>query len=56
MSNNAYYKKFGFEPRKDIAFTRGSHPVLLTIMVREPQPISPGSFSSSKFKYDVFDL
>lgn len=36
--NNAFYKKFGFEYKKDISFERGPVPVKLDIMVREPQP------------------
>lgn len=37
--NNLYYKKFGFEVKKDIQLGGGggSPPVTLTIMVREPQ-------------------
>ncbi|KAI2637127.1 hypothetical protein GGS26DRAFT_588675 [Hypomontagnella submonticulosa] len=38
--NNAYYKKFGFEPKKDIYLGADSKsPVRLTIMVREPQKL-----------------
>jgi hypothetical protein len=37
-ANNAYYKKFGFEIRKEISLKRGASPVPLYIMVREPQP------------------
>lgn len=36
--NNAYYERFGFEPRKDIFLGRGAAAaVRLTIMVREPK-------------------
>ncbi|KEY71413.1 hypothetical protein S7711_05675 [Stachybotrys chartarum IBT 7711] len=38
LKNNAYYAKFGFEWKKDISFQRGGVPVVLYIMVREPQP------------------
>jgi hypothetical protein len=55
LSNNVYYKKFAFDVVRVIAFTRGSTPVHLTIMVREPQPQSPASFSSGKFN-KFFDL
>ncbi|KAI1409615.1 hypothetical protein F5Y13DRAFT_193119 [Hypoxylon sp. FL1857] len=38
--NNAYYKKFGFEAKKDVYFGADSKsPVRLTIMVREPQKL-----------------
>ncbi|KAK3323507.1 hypothetical protein B0T19DRAFT_401829 [Cercophora scortea] len=36
-SNNAYYKKFGFEIKRDVFLERGQAPVRLSIMVREPQ-------------------
>lgn len=36
-SNTRYYKRFGFEVKRDIALTRGPEPVELTIMVREPR-------------------
>jgi hypothetical protein len=52
QSNNAYYKRFGFEVKKDI-FLGGrmvsqrrntpSTPVRLTIMVREPRKPLPHS-------------
>ena len=35
-SNCKYYEKFGFELRKEIALSRGKHPIPLYIMVREP--------------------
>jgi hypothetical protein len=38
-ANNAYYCKFGFEVKIDISLDRGSSPVRLFIMVREPQPL-----------------
>lgn len=38
LKNNAYYQKFGFAVKKDIFLKRGPTPVLLSIMVREPQP------------------
>ena len=41
-ANNAYYEKFGFRVVRDIALTRGSEPVKLDIMVREPQPLKSG--------------
>lgn len=37
MANNAYYSRFGFELKRDIALIRGPVPVGLSIMVREPQ-------------------
>lgn len=37
-ANNAYYAKFGFEFKKNISFGGGRTPVVLSIMVREPQP------------------
>lgn len=39
LANNAYYRKFGFEVKKDIFLKRGLVPVQLSIMVREPQPV-----------------
>lgn len=39
-ANNAYYKKFGFEIKRDIFLERGPVPVRLSIMVREPH--APG--------------
>ena len=36
-SNTRYYKRFGFEVKREIALTRGPVPVELTVMVREPQ-------------------
>jgi hypothetical protein len=38
LKNNTYYAKFGFEMKRDISFKRGGVPVVLYIMVREPQP------------------
>ncbi|KAL1842071.1 hypothetical protein VTJ49DRAFT_6141 [Mycothermus thermophilus] len=35
-ANNAYYEKFGFRVQRDIYLQRGSAPVGLSIMVREP--------------------
>jgi hypothetical protein len=37
LANNAYYKRFGFEVRKDVVLERGDAPVRLSLMVREPQ-------------------
>ena len=34
-----YYRKFGFERKRDISLERGVAPVRLSIMVREPQPV-----------------
>lgn len=41
-SNTRYYKRFGFEVKREIALTRGPAPVELTIMVREPRPADLG--------------
>ena len=43
-SNTRYYKRFGFEVKREIALTRGPVPVELTIMVREPQAGGFGGF------------
>ncbi len=40
QANNAYYEKFGFEVKRDIFLERGSVPVRLSAMVREPR--APG--------------
>lgn len=40
QANNAYYEKFGFEVKQDIFLERGSVPVRLSAMVREPR--APG--------------
>jgi len=48
-ANTRYYKKFGFEAKKDITLTRGCSPVLLTAMVREPQPRNV-TYQSCKFQ------
>lgn len=37
LANNSYYRKFGFEVKRDIFLKRGLAPVRLSIMVREPQ-------------------
>ncbi|KAK4103597.1 N-acetyltransferase-like protein [Parathielavia hyrcaniae] len=37
LLNNAYYEKFGFEVKRDVFLERGSAPVRLSIMVREPR-------------------
>jgi ribosomal protein S18 acetylase RimI-like enzyme len=37
LINNAYYAKFGFEVKRDVFLERGSVPVRLSIMVREPR-------------------
>jgi GNAT superfamily N-acetyltransferase len=47
--NNAYYAKFGFEMKKDISFRRGGVPVVLYIMVREPQPLKLAYSASAIF-------
>lgn len=48
-ANNAYYEKFGFEVKRDISLERGSAPVRLSIMVREPRvPGSKGVYVGSK--------
>ena len=41
QANNAYYEQFGFEVKRDIFLERGSVPVRLSAMVREPR--APGS-------------
>lgn len=41
-SNTRYYKRFGFEVKREIALTRGPAPVELTVMVREPLPADLG--------------
>ena len=38
-ANTAYYSRFGFELKRDIALIRGPCPIGLSIMVREPQPV-----------------
>jgi GNAT superfamily N-acetyltransferase len=48
--NSAYYRKYGFELKKDIEFKRGATPVLLSIMVREPQPRKIAYSSPTKFQ------
>ncbi|KAI0132489.1 acetyltransferase [Xylariales sp. AK1849] len=40
LRNNAYYKNFGFEVKKDIFLGVGDGRVRLSIMVREPQTLS----------------
>ncbi|KAK0629728.1 acetyltransferase, partial [Bombardia bombarda] len=40
LANNAYYKKFGFEVKRDVFLKRGQAPVRLSIMVREPHSTS----------------
>lgn len=44
---NAYYAKFGFEVKRDVAFERGRDPVRLYIMVREPQAPKPAYATAS---------
>ncbi|KAJ2892791.1 putative gcn5-related n-acetyltransferase-like protein [Zalerion maritima] len=39
--NNGYYRQFGFEEKREVYLERGSEPVLLTIMVREPGTWGP---------------
>jgi len=36
-SNDVYYRKFGFDLKRDVCLGRGAAPVRLSIMVREPQ-------------------
>ncbi|KAF9881592.1 hypothetical protein CkaCkLH20_00738 [Colletotrichum karsti] len=36
LANNAYYRKFGFEYKREIQLTSGNTPVSLFVMVREP--------------------
>lgn len=44
LKNNSYYKKFGFEAKRDIYLGADSKsPVRLTIMVREPQKLLANS-------------
>ncbi len=38
----AYYEKYGFEHKLDIQLERGPEPILLHIMVREPQDVGKG--------------
>ena len=45
VANNAFYKKFGFQVKKEISFKRGRVPVKLDIMVREPQLPKPADAS-----------
>lgn len=42
LKNNGYYKKFGFEAKRDIYLGTGiaANPVRLTIMVREPRKLT----------------
>lgn len=54
-SNTRYYKRFGFEVKKDIVLTRGCEPVLLSAMVREPQPRDV-TYQSCKFQGRGQDL
>lgn len=35
-ANNVFYAKFGFEVKREITLKRGSNPVRLSAMVREP--------------------
>jgi hypothetical protein len=50
LKNNGYYKKFGFDFKKDISFKRGRTPVQLSAMVREPQPRKIAYSSPVKFQ------
>ncbi|KAJ4300307.1 hypothetical protein N0V88_002980 [Collariella sp. IMI 366227] len=48
QTNIAYYKKFGFEVKREISLGRGPAPVRLWIMVREPHaPSSKVTYTSS---------
>jgi len=50
-ANNVYYKKFGFELKKDIHLGTGDPaPVNLSIMVREPQSVRKITHSSAVVK------
>ncbi len=51
MVNNAYYKKFGFEIKRDIFLKRGPAPVCLSIMVREPRPSRKVAYPSTMKKF-----
>ncbi|KAF6809769.1 putative n-acetyltransferase [Colletotrichum sojae] len=56
LSNNAYYRKFGFEFKREIRLTGGGTSVSLFIMVREPVPRKTGIYSaviSSNIKMQV---
>ncbi|OIW32074.1 acetyltransferase [Coniochaeta ligniaria NRRL 30616] len=46
-ANNRYYRKFGFDVKRDISLTRGLAPVRLSIMVRDPQPLRKVTYSSA---------
>ena len=46
VANNSYYRKFGFEERREIFLARGPVPVQLTIMVREPRPLKSNAVSA----------
>lgn len=56
LSNNGYYRKFGFEYNREIQLNRGNTPVSLFVMVREPVPRKTGVYSavvSSNIKLQV---
>ncbi|KAK4199663.1 hypothetical protein QBC40DRAFT_175791 [Triangularia verruculosa] len=46
--NNEYYKKFGFEIKKEIYLKRGRWPVRLSVMVREPGAMGKGKEGGRK--------
>jgi hypothetical protein len=46
-ANNRYYRKFGFDVKRDISLTRGLAPVHLSIMVRDPQPLRKVAYSGA---------
>ncbi|KAH8879654.1 N-acetyltransferase-like protein [Thozetella sp. PMI_491] len=52
-ANNAYYKKFGFEAKREIFLKRGRMPVCLTIMVRDPRPLRKVAYPSTIKKFQL---
>lgn len=51
--NDSYYAKLGFEMRKVLTLNRGSVPVTLHIMVREPQPLAKDDSSPSVSHFEA---
>ncbi len=51
LVNNAYYEKFGFEHKMDVSFERGSAPVKLSVMIREPQPVRKLAYANAVAKF-----
>jgi GNAT superfamily N-acetyltransferase len=41
-ANLTYYERFGYELKRDIELVRGEKPIILDIMVREPQQVIEG--------------